>query len=97
MASLALIAGDTEPTRLIYRDAKTQAPIDLTGYSISIRIDYGTPLTKAAVLDSETTGAFDFEWLSTDLVAGTWPARIIVIDDTTKKKTHKIGSIVIEA
>jgi hypothetical protein len=98
MAKLALIAGDTAPTRLIYKDAKTGAAIDISGYTITLTIGYKTGgLSKTAALVADVAGAFEFEWAEGDLVVGTYPAEIIVTDGDGKIKTHPIGEIIIGA
>lgn len=97
MAVLALIAGDTKPTRLIYRDKATGAAINVTGYGFVITIGYSPKTTKAAVLVPEVTGAFEFQWGSTDLVAGQPEAEIIVTDADGKTQTHKLGALAIGA
>ena len=93
MASVALIAGDTLPTRLTYKTAKG-AIIDITGYTFSLHIGYPEPLVKAAAVADGPNGVLEIPWAEGDLQAGTWPFEIVVTVEG-KSKTHKLGEMVI--
>lgn len=65
--------GDTGPPLICeYLDA-TGTAVDITGYTITLRVDSPNGLvTKAAILTDPTNGIFRFgdPWVSTDLVEG---------------------------
>lgn len=87
-----LIAGDTSPTVFILKDS-AGVPVDITNYSFIFKIGYATPVSRAGVILDAATGKLHFPWVNTDLVAGQFPAEIMVTTPDAKERTQKLGII----
>ena len=60
----------------------TTAPVDITGYTITLKLKRPTSLlTKVAVLTTPVSGLFEFQWDAGDLVEGLGQMAEIEIDD----------------
>lgn len=84
-----LVAGDTAPTRMVFKLAG--APVDITGYGFTIKIGYPVPLTKNAVITSAAAGEFEFRWGAGDLVAGRYAAEIMITYPDGTTRTQKMS------
>lgn len=91
--SAPLVAGDTRPSRLTYEN-NGQA-VNITGYTITIKLGYATPVHRQAVIADGPNGIFEIPWTPTDLMAGNVPIEILVLDTNAKEKTHKMGTLMI--
>jgi len=90
MAAINLIAGDTRPSRMTYKVAGRA--VDITGYQFTLKIGYAPAvLAKEATIVDAANGIIEFPWSAEDLVAGSWPAEVLVVDADGKEKTHKIA------
>lgn len=78
MDEIELVEGDTFPLLTGVVDGDDGAPVDITGWGISLHIDYEVPLVKAADVPVGTDGFFSFAFEPDDLVPGRWPAEIQV-------------------
>ena len=87
-----LIASDTAPTVFILKDT-AGAVVNITGYSLTFKIGYATPVSRAATITDAANGKLEFRWSSADLVAGQYPAEILITTPDTKERTQKIGTI----
>jgi hypothetical protein len=97
MAAATLTEGDTRPTRLTYK--VSGQPVNIDGYSFLLKIGYTEApgiLAKPAVIADAANGIIEFQWISTDLKAGTWKAEMLVTDAAGKEKTHKIAGLQID-
>lgn len=77
---LEFTAGDTLPDlKVVYRD-EDNAPIDITGYTLQLKLRRtdNTLLVKTANLTDPTQGVALFSWDPDDLIAGTQPADVEV-------------------
>lgn len=88
-----LVAGDTKPTRLTYKNGDDV--IDITGYQFRIKFGYSTPVTRAGAVVDAINGVFEFQWQAGDLQGGTFPVEILVTDAAGKELTHKLGGVTI--
>lgn len=64
----------------------TAAPVDITGYTITLKLKRPTGsalLTKVAVLTVPLSGLFEFRWSVGDLVEGLGQLAEVEIDDGT--------------
>lgn len=64
----------------------TDTPVDITGYTITLKMKRPTPsalLTKVAVLTVPASGLFEIQWSAGDLVEGLGQLVEIEIDDGT--------------
>ena len=64
----------------------TAAPVDITGYTITLKLKRPTGsslLTKTAVLTTPLSGLFEFRWAAGDLVEGLGQLAEVEIDDGT--------------
>jgi hypothetical protein len=91
--SAPLVAGDTRPTRLVYEN--NGEPVNITGYTITIKLGYATPVSRVCTIVDAVNGVFEVPWQSGDLVAGNIPCEILVRDGSAKEKTHKMGTLAI--
>ena len=89
MAAINLIAGDTRPSRMTYK--VNGRAVDITGYQFTLKIGYEPVLAKEATIADAANGIIELPWSSDDLVAGSWPAEVLVVDADGKEKTHKIA------
>lgn len=55
-------------------------PVNLTGASVKLHVQYDTPLVKVANITNPAGGVWEVTWGATDLVAGTWNYEIQVTD-----------------
>jgi hypothetical protein len=90
MAAVTLTASDTRPTRLTYK--VNGLPIDITGYTFTLKIGYNPILAKVAIIADAPNGLMEFQWTATDLRKGNWAAEMLVVDSAGKEKTHKIST-----
>lgn len=99
MPNPKLVAGDTRPIRLTYKNGNT--PVNISAFSIDFVIGYTTKLVKSCTIIDDglgaNTGVLDIAWTSGDLIAGSWPAEFIVTDGNGTEKTHKIPTLEILA
>lgn len=84
-----LVAGDTAPTRMIFRVGGV--PVDITGYGFTIKIGYQTPLVKSAIVTNAAAGEFEFRWSAQDLIAGRYAAEIMITYPDGTTRTQKLG------
>jgi len=76
MDPIRLIQEDTLPLLSGVVSKDDGAPEDITGWVISLHINYPTPLVKVATIPVGTDGYYQFEWETGDLVPGAWEAEI---------------------
>lgn len=76
MDEIELIEGDTLPwvTGEVTDDAG--APVDITGWDITLHIGYVPPLVKVATIPLGTDGIYQFAWEPGELIPGRWPAEV---------------------
>lgn len=78
-------AGDRKPV-LQGLVGTTAAPVDITGYTITLKLKRPTGsslLTKVAVITVPLSGLFEFRWNSGNLVEGLGQLAEVEIDDGT--------------
>ena len=88
--AILLVAGDTAPIRLTYKN--NNVPVNITGYGFALKIGYPTPVSLPASITSAADGTFEFRPGATDLKAGTPPIEIMITFPDGKEKTQKLGS-----
>ena len=86
--STPFVEHDTAPSRLTYKVQGTA--VDITGYSFTLKIGYGTPLVKVATITNAAAGEFEFPWGVNDLVKGRWPAEIMITFPDATTRTQKL-------
>lgn len=74
-----LVEDDTLPTLggTVLKDDGT--PEDITGWVISLIIDYPTPLVKVATIPLGTDGVYEFPWAVGDLRPGRFRADVKIV------------------
>jgi hypothetical protein len=81
------VEGDNLPELLVqYLDANGEG-IDITGWTIVLKIAYAIPVIVTATLPDPTHGYFSFIYGDTDLVAGIWDVNITITNLASKKLT----------
>jgi len=99
MKPVALKVKDTAPSILTYR--VFGEPIDITGYSFTIKIAFTPePLVKVAEILNQTTddkGRFKFSWGADDLTVGQFPFEIMTTFPDSTEKTSPTMQMNVEA
>ena len=95
MVGVLLVAGDTFPSKLTYKNAGV--PVDITGYAFVLKVGYAIPLVKNAVITNAAKGEFEIRWAAGDLATGTWPAEMLIRYPDLTEQTQKLGGITIRA
>jgi len=99
--TLALVAGDTAPIELTYRE--NRLPIDITGHSFAMKIGYdeasGGPVSIAGTPLDQTVdanlGKFTVSPTAGQVLAGQWPWEILVVYPGGAERTFKQSDLFI--
>lgn len=85
--------GDTHAIYLIVADAKTKAPVDITGSTvvINIKMKNGTPIALAAVVDDGPAGRVRHQLTGT-LAVGTYAMEVELTKSGVITTTPTIGT-----
>lgn len=95
--TLTYTANDTFPTVIQLSDG------DTTGYTVAMEIDYAadplvtrTVLIKTATPTNPGVGTYQLEWISGDLIEGTWDAKITIVNTSGKKISSEFIKLIID-
>ncbi len=93
VTTLEMVATDTLPEfEFQYLEDDEVTPIDITGFTITMKIKRPSPsalLTKTMTITDAALGKFKVEWTTGDVVAGKQKAHVIIVDTLSKQITFK--------
>lgn len=90
MDQVTLFAGDTQPSRLTYKDGNV--PVDITGYAFELRIGTSPVKKITCTIADAAAGVLEVPWAG-DLTAGSWPMQMVVSDAVGKTRTLRLKAL----
>lgn len=84
---IRFVAGDTLPALRGTLTEDDGTPVDLTGATVTLHINYATVLVKTASIIDAAAGQWQVDWQPTDLVAGKWTYEIQIDDGSGGVRT----------
>lgn len=101
--TLEYFFGDTLPeivsTYYYYDDDNVKKPVDITGFSFQLKINFATPKVVAGVIVDALEGIFKFPFTTSTLdeIGPSFKTEILIIDDTGGEITYEFVPFDIKA
>jgi hypothetical protein len=87
---IKFVVGDTYPSLPCVYKKSDGTPMDITGYTFKLHINYNAPLEVIGSVVSGPDGEFIFEWVAGDInTVGKFKTEIVIIDTVPKQITYQ--------
>lgn len=94
MTKLQLTAADTRPLICIY--TASGSPVNITGYTFTLKIGYPEPQAFIAAILDAAAGKYQFPFLESDLIPGIFSAEVMITNPGGEEETTEKFQVIIE-